>query len=324
MKHLLIALVSITPCIAQDTSPDTTHHQLKEKAMEKIFSALEPDQVQPALNEARSAGVKQQVLLEAHFLHLVDQENFKAIAAMVPALLKQKDLFNPDESEIFAVKEDWLSIIEYAQALESLQKNDLTNFKKHITEAFWLSPRQGQAFAPHINNLRMQQSMAKITLKLDSPLQLQDSSGNTTLGKILHQKKAGLIYFWSPMSQEVHQNLDDFIATANTCFKHKIAVIPVLVAATPDIRKDAEAIRKEDASKARGTWIIDPKAGALSNILRVTDIPMMVVVSPEGKILFNGHPSNPELWEQLHKIDPAIPLPEHTHQKPHEHVHSDG
>jgi len=328
MKYLLILLITLTPCWAQETNPtqDPTPElkpDPKEIAIEKLFSTLVPNELPQALAEARKAGVNQQIILEAHFLQLVDQEDFTAIAKLTPQLLKQRDLFTPDTSEIFTVKEDWLAIIHYAQALDALQKNDTNSFKKHITEAFWLSPRQGQAFAPHIDKLRMQQAMAKITLKPSHPLQPQDGSPATTLGKLMKNKKGAVLHFWSPMSQEVHQNLDDFIQTSQACKQHNIAVISILVGSNPLIIKDAELLRKEDAPKAECAWMTDPKAGSLSNTLRVMDIPTMVIISPEGKIIFNGHPSKEEFWKQINTLDPTFKRPENLNPAP-EHKHADG
>lgn len=321
MKYIFILLASLSTSWAQEATPSPPNP--KQAAIEKIFSTLTPEELPKALEDARKAGVNQQILLEAHFLNLVDQENFKAIAQLTPKLLKQRDHFTPDSSEIFTVKEDWLSIIHYAQALEALEKNDKASFKAHITEAFWLSPRQGQAFAPHINKLRMQESMAAITLKPTHPLQPQDGSPATTLGELMKNKKGAVLHFWSPMSQEVHQNLNDFIQTSQACKKHNIAVISILVGASPLIVKDAELLRKEDASQAECSWITDPKTGPLSNTLRIMDIPTMVIISSEGKILFNGHPSKDDFWKQIKTLDSSFKRPENI-DKPHEHKHADG
>lgn len=322
MKHLLILAYCISTCWAQETNTQSTSP--KETSIEKLFSALDPKDLPSALEAAQKAGVHPQIILEGHFLHLVDQENFSAIAKLVPELLKRKDQFNPDESEIFAVKEDWLSIVHYAQALQALEQNNLDSFKQHITEAFWLSPRQGQAFVPHINQLRMKQAMAKITLKPDLSMHPQDGSAATTLGKIMAHKKGAVLHFWNPMSQEVHQNLDDFIDTAQSCKKQNIAVISVLAGYNDLILKDAELLRKEDAPDADCIWAKDSNTRSLANRLRITDIPTMVVISPKGTILFNGHPSSDDFWTQLQTLAPELTRPKQTNKNPHDHVHSDG
>jgi hypothetical protein len=35
----------------------------------------------------------------------------------------------------------------------------------------------------------------------------------------------------------------------------------------------------------------------------------MVLISPAGKVLFNGHPEDPMLWAALKKIDEKIEAP---------------
>jgi hypothetical protein len=317
MKYLFIFLLTLSICWAdQPTS--------KEATIEKIFSSLTPEEFSKALEQAKNAGVPTQVLLEARFLNLVDQKNYHAIAQLTPELLKQRDQFNADTSEIFAVKEDWLAIIHYAQALDALEKNDKVSFKKHITEAFWLSPRQGRAFAPHINNLRMKEAMAKITLPPDLPMLPQNGNQNTTLGKLMKNKKGAVLYFWSPMSQEVFQDLENFIQLSQACQKHEIAVISILVGYNNDILEDAKLWSQEDAKEAKSAWMLDPKKQALSNILRIMDIPNIVLVSPKGSILFNGHPSQNNFWKQLQKLDPTF-KPLNRKNTPHQgHAHADG
>lgn len=313
----------------QDSLPPTVQPQTsaaeklspKDEAIERIFSTLQPGDVAKALADAKKLGVNAQVILEAHFLQLVDQENFKAIAQLAPELVKKRDDFHSDRSEIFAVKEDWLSIVHYAQALAALERNEKNEFKKHITEAFWLSPRQAQAFAPHINRLRLKESMASITLQKSEKMQPQDGSAATTLGAINKGKNATVLHFWSPMSQEVHQNLDSFIKTSQSCIKNNIAVVSILVGQTPFILEGAEMMRKDDASAAGCFWVVDPEQGSLANKMRIVDIPTMVIVSAEGKILFNGHPSQKGFWEELQKLAPEL----ERRINPHEgHLHSDG
>ena len=83
---------------------------------------------------------------------------------MAPELNEKRDSFDPNHSEVFALKDDWLAIIHYGQALAALEKNNKGDFKKHITEAFWLSPRQAQAFGPHIERLQLEEAMQSVKL----------------------------------------------------------------------------------------------------------------------------------------------------------------
>ncbi len=309
MKHILFSLLLASFAAAQQPSQEDKPASPKEAAMEKIFSSMGAADFPAALKEAQSAGIHPQVLLEARFLHLVDLRDETALAALAPELLKQADSFDADTSEVFSVKEDWLAIVHYTQALAALQKGDKAGFKNHITEAFWLSPRQGQAFAPHIDRLRLDEAMAAVTLDPQRPVSMQGGAQASTLGQLMKGKKATLIHFWSPMSQEVQLNLADFILTTMSCQDQNIAVISVLVGQYPGILEDAESIRKEDADKAQCAWVVDSNKNSLANLLRITDLPTMVIVSPEGKILFNGHPSDNNFWGTMLKIAPQFKRP---------------
>jgi hypothetical protein len=44
-------------------------------------------------------------------------------------------------------------------------------------------------------------------------------------------------------------------------------------------------------------------------MLEIDSIPRMVLVGPDGKVLYNGHPQDPGLWTALQKLDPAIKAP---------------
>ena len=76
-------------------------------------------------------------------------------------------------------------------AIAALEKGNQEGFKKHILEAFWLSPGQGAAFAPHIERVRMKQAMKKI--RVDDHLPLTDLHGSpTTLAALRGDAKAVL------------------------------------------------------------------------------------------------------------------------------------
>ncbi|MFK7909806.1 MAG: hypothetical protein AB8F34_04305 [Akkermansiaceae bacterium] len=319
----IIALLFVNCAFAQDSPPAEPPADPKEDALEQIFSSMGDENFPTALAEAKKAGLHPQILLEARFLHHVDQRDNKAIAAMADEFIALTDKFDPDNSEVFSLKEDWSAVVHYTQALAALEKGDKEGFKKHITEAFWLSPKQAQAFAPHIEQLRLRDAMASITLDPNRSLKDQETGKPVSIGQLLADKKALILHFWSPMSQEVQVNMPDFILTSQACDAQNIAVASILVGKYPGILKDAETLRKEDAIKAASSWIVDSDKDTLSNKLRIASIPTMVIVSPEGKILFNGQPSNKEFWKTVKTVAPNFTRPNNPEHK-HADDHQDG
>ena len=49
---------------------------------------------------------------------------------------------------------------------------------------------------------------------------------------------------------------------------------------------------------------------SLARLLRIQNLPAMVLVSTDGKVLFNGDPTDEKFWEALHQIDARITRPE--------------
>jgi hypothetical protein len=67
------------------------------------------------------------------------------------------------------------------------------------------------------------------------------------------------------------------------------------------------------ADKVRGekdmkdvTWLVEPKEKPFSEPMEITSIPRVILLSPEGKVLFNGHPQDAALWAALKKVNAEI------------------
>jgi len=300
--------------MAEPPSPQSVAAEVaanaRRDALDKILSERKsPAAFEQALAAAREAGVSAQAMLEARFLYQVDKGDDAALASLLPELLKQRAVFNLDDSAIFSVEEEWLSVVEYVQSVAALVKGDKAGFKRHITEAFWLSPAQAAAYAPHIERFHMQESMAAVQIDLalrPAPLAGGDA---VALGTLIKGKQALLLHFWSPWSSECSDAMPDFIATAASLSAHGVAVASLVPADMPGLPEDAAAMVQPHAGKACGAWLIDPKRGSLARQLRVRKLPTMVIVSTEGKVLFNGDAVDERFWETLHRIDARITRP---------------
>lgn len=275
---------------------------LAERSSEQALEAL--------IQTAKKTGIKDQAILEARFLFHIDRNEDAAIAAMLPEFLKQREFFKIEDSAIFSVKEDWLAVTEYVQAISSLGKGDKAAFKSHITEAFWLSPRQASAFAPQIDRLRLEESMS--TIKLDFETRFTPLAGGDpiSLKSLLKDNKAMILHFWSPSSSECEASMPDYLITAKALAESGIAMVSILPDSTTEVITAARASINSLGKSLPGAWIIDPMEKPLVRELRVQTLPIFILISNEGKILFNGEPSDRALWKTLENINPKIQRPE--------------
>ncbi len=311
-----LALLGLAACaFAEETeSPpgDDPYAGLppKRAALERMLSERESDEsFERTVAEARKHGIHEQAILEARFLYLVDRRDDAKLAEMLPLFLERRDKFRLADSEIFAVQEDWLAVVEYVQAIAALRRNDRDAFKKHITEAFWLSPRQGSAFAPHIDRLRLDDAMRQVQIDPSTKLESLLAAEPVEIGAIMKDRKALLLHFWSPWSRECEASMPDFKVVAIELAKNGVAVASLIAEATPEVIGDAREMIAALGSPPPGLWLRDREKVSLHRTFRVQSVPTMVLISPDGRVLFNGHPSEDRLWEALSRVAPDIARP---------------
>lgn len=285
----------------------------REIALDGLLSERESEAaLEKVISDARKNGISEQAILEARFLFHVDRNEDAAIAAMLPEFIKQGDKFKIEDSAIFTVKEDWLAVVEYVQAIDSLHKGDKTAFKSHITEAFWLSPRQASAFAPHIERMRLEESMKSVKIDFETRLLSLGNGDAVTLKSLIESKKALLFHFWSPANGESQASMPDYAITAKALGAAGIAMTSILPDGSPEFLTDARAVIQPLGANPPGAWLIDRKENPLALMLRIQTFPTFVLISNEGKVLFNGSPDDDAFWESLRKLDPAMIRPEMT------------
>jgi hypothetical protein len=283
----------------------------KTDALDRLLSERESvSKLQVAIDEARKAGVTEQAILEARFLYHVDQREDDAIVAMLPDFVKQREKFKIEDSAIFGVKEDWLAVNEYVQAIAALKSGDKKSFKTHITEAFWLSPRQAAAFAPQIDRMRLEDAMREVKVDFESKLLNAMDGEAVTLKNLTKDKKATLIHFWSPASQECEASLPDYMTTAKALIAKGFAMVSISPESPPKILTDARTLLMPLGPELQGSWLIDSKENSLARKLRVQTLPTFVLVSNEGHVLYNGDPTDDGFWDALKKVNPEISRPQ--------------
>jgi len=283
----------------------------REDAVEQMLSERESaEALEKAIAAARALGVPEQALLEARFLFHVDRAEDEKIAGLLPDFMKLKDNFKLADSEIFGSVDDWLAVVEYVMALDALGKGDKDGFKQHITEAFWMSPKQGAAFAPHIDRIRLMDAMKEIRIDFEKTYVDTLTRQHVSLGDIMGKKKGILLHFWSPWSRECEATLPDFFITAEHLLSKDVAVASILPETSEKVITDAKAMLEATGKKNPAAWIVDTKKSPISAKLRVQSVPAVVLVSADGRILFNGHPTDENFWKALETLIPGIVRPE--------------
>jgi thiol-disulfide isomerase/thioredoxin len=322
MKSFLLLVGSLSLAYAQETekpfetsrpeSPQPTplvQATPREMVLDTLFSIPATKQeMDIAIDNAKKQGVHEQTILEARFLYFVEHSDDAGIVGLLPELEKQLPTFTLDDSEIFATAEDFQAIIEFAYALKAISENKNDDFKKHITEALWLSPSQASAFTPYIEKTRLREHVKKTVIALDTSLNDLHTNQGHTLQSLLGKNHALLLLFWSPWSPDCETTMTDVSGLAKTLPQQKISLSSILVDGKSEIVAEAKEFLKGQETPMPGTQLVDRSKNSLGAQLRITNMPTLVLLTPEGKILFHGPPEDPVLEEQI-KLLSASPSP---------------
>lgn len=281
--------------------------QVSEEQAQKLFnSEATLEEFTKAAEEAAKAGVPAQLLAEAKLVWGLRNANTDYLTKILPELEAAAKTFNQEESASLGTADDFNGLISYIRALESAKRGDETSLKKHITEAFWLSPEQSELFGSTITQFRKGQKMAKISVDMKLPITTSKGEA-TTLGDQLGQNKAILLDFWATWCGPCMNLMPELRKKAEMLKKHGIVVAGMN---NESDEAKADAVRAQKDMKM--PWLVEPKGSPFSELLGIDTIPRMILLSPEGKVLFNGHPEEPGLWEALKKIDSTIQPPPET------------
>ena len=141
---------------------------------------------------------------------------------------------------------------------------------------------------------RKEEKKLMANLKVPMDLEIQTSAGEkTTLGDLAKGKKGVLLDFWASWCGPCMNLMPELQKKAK-----KLGSKGILVAGmnTENMGK-AESVRKK--RKIGFTWLVEPEGRPLSQMLKINSIPRMILVAPDGKVLFNGHPMDDELVSTL-------------------------
>lgn len=282
---------------------------VKPEQREKLQQLFNPENtveaMGKALEEAAKAGLGEQVMLEAQLVWGLRRGDVGMLSTLLPELESLARRFDPKQSAGIPTVEELLGLVSYVKALMAREQGDEEAFKKHITEAFWQNPSSAQMFAQAVESMRREKKMD--SMKLDLEVVLTSSQGEaTTLKDQLGGGKALLLDFWASWCGPCMALMPELRKKGDLLSKQGIVVV-AMNTDSENAESVADKVRREKDMKL--PWLVEPEDRPYSTALEIKSIPAMVLVTPDGKVQFFGHPQSPDLWKALKKIDPGIEAP---------------
>jgi len=260
-----------------------------------------------AIDAAKSAQMRKQIIVEARLLFGFRSQDTDFLVSLIPDLESTALEFAPQYSIAgLGTVEQLRGLIAYVRALAAMEHKDADSFREQINEAFWNCPQQAGLFGQAVEQFQLRDKMSRWTVDFATPL-LASGDKETTLAKVIAQRKAVLLVFWadsapaSVNAMPAVQQFADYLATQN------IAVAGLNVDRA-EAEPKAERVRAE--KKLKMPWLIELEDRALSSQLEISDLPRAVLITQQGRVVFHGHPLEPSLWRALKRISPTLTPPE--------------
>lgn len=312
MNRLILSLFILAfPAIPHVEAAEQTESPPTEASALEALRAAAVDQeadFDTAYQQAEAAGVTVATLLESKVLRLLGGGDLQAVLALVPSMEAHANDFAVGADGFFSNRTQVHGLIANLKALQAREAGDWDAFEQHVKEGFWKSPELSNMFgmsrliAERHESLAQKDAMEGLRLPMNLEIMSVDGS-ITTLAQVTQGRKAALLDFWASWCGPCIALMPEL--------KRKAEVLPsqgVFVAGmntdSSDQMKHAREVQEKHGMDM--PWLIEPESSPFSRALRINSIPRMVLVSPEGKVLFNGHPMDPELTTTLASIGVSL------------------
>jgi len=234
--------------------------------------------------------------LEEKLVAFIQAGNFEGMVGLLPQLESFGEQWDFKVSEFFDSAQDFMGFVHALRAYDAWKNEKIADFEAEAKTAFWLNPSLSPLLSSWVTQYRMEKVMNTLRLPMDTVV-ARSQGGSTRLSDLVGDNKALLIDFWASWCGPCMQLMPELIEKSE-----KLAPQGVIVAGmNTENKKAAEGIRSK--RKISFPWLVEPDNRVFSNLLQIDSIPRMVLITPEGKVLFNGHPRDPSLGEALARLD---------------------
>ena len=258
-----------------------------------------------AYDEAAATGLPASWLLEARLARALLAGDFEGLLGALPEVDAVGEDFRFGFGRVFISKGQMEGFADALRCLKAYREDDMEGFERYAVSSYAKAPDFNKAFGigDLLTRHRYQQAQEVLMSSMGVPLEtvLTSVEGETlTLGKLMEGNKAVLLDFWASWCGPCIRLMPSLKEKSE-----KLASQGVYVAGvnTDDDEQKQKALQvREQRGMSSVPWLLDENGGDLSAYLMIDSIPRMVLISPEGKVLFNGHPQDDELAVALGKL----------------------
>lgn len=297
-RSILSALVMalLLPCL--------TRAGEQEDAFRQLLRPASKAELESAVMAAREAGLSRQTILEARLIFAIQNEDTTLIGTLLPELEEVALDFKAHNSPGgLRTVEQFRGLTSFARAMKALDDRDEDEFRSQISEALWKYPQQAGMFGNLVVKFQLNERMSHLTVDFAMPL--STSAGeNTTLSDLLGTQKALLLEFWSTQGEEHVASIPSMLKRAGFLKTLGIGMAGVNIDAKDG---DISAEKQREQNKIAFPWLVETRDRSITRLLDVASLPRVVLISQQGRVLFNGSPEEAGFGKALRRIVPTMP-----------------
>lgn len=308
MKKIFVLFVSLAFPLILAAQDEATEPELSPLEELRAAAVDQEADFEAAYARAEAADVKASILLESKVLNLLGGSNLQAVLDLIPEMEASADEFVVGQGGFFSSRNQVDGLIENLKALRANQAGDMEAFESHVKEGFWLSPEVSNMFgmsrlvSDHHTSVAQKEAMNNLRVPMDLEILSVDGT-TTTLAKAVEGQKAVLLDFWASWCGPCINLMPELKKKADTLPSQGVFVAGMNTDRSDQMRHAREVQEKHGMDMP---WLIEPENSPYSTALMINSIPRMILVTPEGKVLFNGHPMDPELNRTLASIGVSL------------------
>lgn len=256
-----------------------------------------PEAFASAVEQGKAAKFPEQVLLEAQLARTLFARDMPALVALKEPLQNMGATLDLGLSHLFIDRKSYDSLVQGVLAAQARQKEDEAGFETHLKEALWLAPEPLQMlYLQWLESYRIEEAMKNVVVPFDRKVDTAQGT-QTTLHEVLGGNKALLIDVWATYCPNCMAAMDEKNAKSAKLAAQGVVLAGLNIEGDPAI---AQKVKK--AKNITMPWLVEAVDGTYNVLLQTDKLPQTVLVSPAGKVLFNGSPNDPALKYALKKI----------------------
>ena len=266
-----------------------------DEAARPISRSLDRD-LHGLIEQARAAGASEGAILEHRILRALQLDDLDTL----PGLLEALEAHPPTvgEAHLFATERERDGFIAAVRA----RLLDRLKDEKGFVAAAETAVRLAENWA---RQLEIDERLEEVLLRRGGqsiPLDLtfENREGERVrLRDLVEGRKALLLDFWASWCGPCLRAMPTLKERAENWGAQGLAVVGINTD-TRDQQKHMAAIYAR--YELDMPWIMEPPSDPLSGPLRIDSIPRVILLDPEGVVLFNGHPDDFVLLARLREL----------------------